>query len=69
MGRDLAILMAAMESGFTSHNAVVRQPTQRESVEPSKPRTNDRATLRVSWLHKLLPLKTLAAVLSFLRLA
>lgn len=69
MGRDLAILMAAMESGFASRNPVERQPTRRESVEPSKPRTNDHSTLRAPWLHKLLPLKMLATMFSFLRLS
>ncbi len=68
MGRDLAVLLAAMESGFTSPNAGVRQPTRRESIESPKPRTGDHASLRVSWLHKLLPLKSFAALLSFLRL-
>ena len=68
MNRDLAILMAAMECGYPGNNYRAQQ-LRREAVEPPKPRELARISLQPTWIHKLLPLKTFAAIVSFFRLS
>lgn len=69
MNRDLAILMAAMECGYPGNNNYRVRQLRREAVEPPKPRTTDSIRLQPTWVHKMIPLKTLAAIVSFFRLS